>query len=69
MVVGGNVVMPHRQMEVALVIARKQAQMGMGDRVTICAVQNADGDGVVVDDRKVLIRATHLSRVNSKWRR
>jgi len=68
MVVGRNVVMPHRKMEVAPVIARIQAQMGMGDWLPVRAIENADGDDVVVDHRKVLIRATHLSGVKEHRR-
>lgn len=68
MVVGRNVVMPHRQMEVAPVIAREQAHVGMGDWMAVRAIEDADGDGVVVDDGKVLIRATHLTGVKEQRR-
>ena len=42
--------------------------MGMGDWMAVRSVENADGDGVVVDDGKVLIRATHLSGLKEYWR-
>jgi hypothetical protein len=68
MVVGGDVVVPHLQMKVSLVVAGKQAQVSMRDRMTIHSIENADGDGFVVDDREVLIRAAHLSRVDEQRR-
>lgn len=61
MIVREGVFMPHLQMKVALVIARDEAQMGVGKRAPVRAVENADGDGVVVDDREGLIRAAYLS--------
>ena len=68
MVVGGNVVMPHFQMKISLVIAGEQAQMSMNNWMAVRGVENANGDGVVVNHRKVLIGATHLSGANEQWR-
>ena len=61
LIVGGNVVVPHLKVEIALVIAGKQAQMGMSDGMTVDAAENANSDGIVVDGRKDLVRAAHLS--------
>jgi len=66
-VVGERFLAPHLQMKVSLGIAGEQAQMGMRDRMTIHSIENANGDGFVVDDREVLIRAAHLTRVKGKW--
>lgn len=51
----------HIEVEIALVIAGKQAQMGMSDGMTVDAAENANGDGIVVDGWKDLVRAAHLS--------
>lgn len=61
--------MPHLQMKVTLVIAGEQAHAGVSDWMAIHAIENAYGDRVVVDDRKVLIGATNLSRAKKKRRR
>jgi len=68
MIVGGNVIVPHRQMEVAPVITGEQAQTGMCDRMAIGAVENADGDGAVVDHWEVLNGAAHLNGMKKQWR-
>jgi hypothetical protein len=43
--------------QVAPVIAGKQNQMQMGERLAVLPAEDADRDGLVVDHRKGLIRA------------
>jgi hypothetical protein len=67
-VVGERFLVPHLQMKVSLVIAGEQTQMSVRNRMTIHSIENADGNGLVVDDREILIRATHLTCVNQQWK-
>ncbi len=68
-IVSGDLLMPHLQMKVSLIISGEQAHAGVRDWMTIDSVENADNDRVVVNDWKVLIGATDLSRVKKKRRR
>jgi hypothetical protein len=40
-----------------MVIAAKQNQMHMGERLAVLPAEDADGDGLIVDHREALCRA------------
>jgi hypothetical protein len=45
--------------QIALVIAGKQNQMQMSERLAVLPAKDTDGDGFVVDHRKALNRAAY----------
>jgi hypothetical protein len=56
MIVAEGFLAPHLKLKVALGITRNQDEAGMGDGMAVPAVENADGDGVVVNHREGFIR-------------
>jgi hypothetical protein len=47
--VGQSVCMPHLQVNVAPIVSSDQGQMNMRDRIPVFAIENAEGDGFVVN--------------------
>ena len=58
---GENIGPPHSELKVALVVAPGEKQMNMGEWPAVLAIENADGDGLVVNHREGLSGNAHLS--------